>query len=164
MDFSYLREVAFLLSLGYVTLFSSLITLVVVGIIKLFLKQIKVIKKGMNPTKKDILLSRIGRIVALITYASIYIIDVIYIRHSELVFDASLVTSLLSGSALTLCISKGIYTGIRQMQKKKDLIEKVEVAEETIKKLETEINNINLINTENNELSNLKQTYVVGRK
>jgi DMSO reductase anchor subunit len=144
MDFSYLREVAFLLSLGYVTLFSSLITLVVVGIIKLFLKQIKVIKKDMNPTKKDILLSRIGRIIALITYASIYIIDVIYIRHTELVFDASLVTSLLSGSALTLCISKGIYTGIRQMQKKKDLIEKVEVAEETIYKLQQEIKELNI--------------------
>ena len=73
----------------------------------------------------------------------------------ELIFNAELISSLLSGSALTLCISKGIYTGIRQMEKKNTVYEKLEVAEETINKLQEEIKELN-VETNNDELKETK--------
>ena len=139
MDISSLKTFDFLFSLGYVTLGSSVITMIIVEIIKIILKGTKVINKDTNAIKKDILLSRIGRVVALISYASLYVVDVLVIKRSEILLDISLLTSLISGSALTLCISKGIYTGLRQMSKKKTVYEKLEVAEQTIKDLENEI-------------------------
>ena len=144
MDLTTIQTFEFLYSLGTVTIISSVVTMIIVEIIKLILKQAKVIKPGMNPTKKDIILSRVGRMVALITYATLYVVDILYIRHVDLVIDIALFTSLLSGSTLTLCISKGIYTGIRQMEKKNTVYEKLEVAEETINKLQGEIKELNV--------------------
>lgn len=170
MDISSLKTFDFLFSLGYVTLGSSVITMILVEIIKIILKGTKVINKDTNAIKKDILLSRIGRVVALISYASLYVVDVLVIKRSEILLDISLLTSLISGSALTLCISKGIYTGLRQMSKKKTVYEKLEVAEQTIKDLENEIKELGIDvedtkdtsnNIEKNENDNKKKKWVI---
>lgn len=129
----------FLFSLGYVTLGSSVMTMILTALTKSILKKAHVITTNMNASKKDIILSRTGRIIALIVYASFYVIDVLVIKKNTLVIDITLFASLISGSALTLCISKGFYTGLRQMSKKNSVFEKLEVAEETITKLEKEI-------------------------
>lgn len=161
MNLEFLKTVEFFYSLGYVTLCSCLITMFLLDIIKLILKQAKVLNKETNPIRKDSLLSLIGRIVALVVYASIYIVDIYFIKHSALVVDTSLFASLLSGSALTLCISKGIYTGLRQMAKKKSVFEKLEVAEVTINKLQEEIKELNL-GTNNEEVK--EKHFVLGKK
>ena len=139
MDYSKLATFDFLFSLGYVTLGSSIATLIVVAIIKFILKGSGVLTNSMNATKKDVLLSRIGRIVALVVYAGFYIIDVLVIKESSLEVDVGLFASLLSGSTLTLCISKGFYTGLRQMSKKNNVFDKLEVAQKTIFKLQKEL-------------------------
>lgn len=161
MNFNYLKTIEFFYSLGYVTFTSIIITLILTGVVKFILMKTKVITLNTNSIKKDILLSRVGRYIALITYTSIYIIDILFIKKIELVFNMELISSLLSGSTLTLCISKGIYTGIRQMEKKNTIYEKLEVAEVTINKLQGEIKELN-IETNNNEEKN--NVLILGNK
>ncbi len=139
MDYSKLATFDFLFSLGYVTLGASLITMIFTEIIKLILKKTKVLTPNIDTTKKDIVLSRVGRIVALVVYACFYIVDVLFIKKTTLEVDITLFTSLISGSTLTLIISKGIYTGIRQISKKKNVFDKLEVAQKTIFKLQKEL-------------------------
>lgn len=139
MDYSKLATFDFLFSLGYVTLAASVVTLIVTEVVKAILKGAKVLNGGTNAVRKDIVLSRAGRAVALIAYASLYVADVLLIKKGELVFDEALLASLLSGGALTLCVSKGVYTGLRQMAKRRGVFEKLEAAEEAVAGLEREI-------------------------
>lgn len=138
--FESIKTYEFLESIGIITLCASILTLIITGIIKVILKKVKVIKEDTEEVKKDIILSRVGRIVGLISYIGVYLIDVIIIKKVSIVIDVKLITSLLSGGTLTLIVSKGIYTMIRQMEKKSSIYEKLEVAEETISKLQEEIN------------------------
>lgn len=139
MDYSKLATFDFLFSLGYVTLAASVVTLIVTEVVKAILRGAKVLNGGTNAVRKDIVLSRAGRAVALIAYASLYVADVLLIKKGELVFDEALLASLLSGGALTLCVSKGVYTGLRQMAKRRGVFEKLEAAEEAVAGLEREI-------------------------
>lgn len=135
MNFEGLKNYEFFISLGYVTIIASILTMIVTQIIKVILKKRKKIYVGMDPTEKDVILSRVGRIVALVIYASLYIGNEFYLKHT-ITFDGALLTGLLSGSTFTLTIAKGLYTMIRQYQKKQTVFEKLKYAEETIKKLE----------------------------
>ena len=139
MDYSKLATFDFLFSLGYVTLGASLITMIFTEIIKIILKKAKVLTPNIDTTKKDIVLSRVGRIVALVVYACFYVVDILFIKKTRLEIDITLFTSLISGSTFTLIISKGIYTGIRQISKKKNVFDKLEVAQKTIFKLQKEL-------------------------
>ena len=139
MDYSKLATFDFLFSLGYVTLGASAVTLIATEVVKAILRGAKVLNGGTNAVRKDIVLSRVGRAVALIAYASLYVADVLLIKKRELVFDKALLASLLSGGALTLCVSKGVYTGLRQMAKRRGVFEKLEAAEEAVAGLEREI-------------------------
>lgn len=148
MNFDFISSLEFFYSLGYITLGSSVMTLFFTFIFKRILKGMKVIKDDMNSIRKDIILSRVGRIIALISYASLYVIDAMFIKKINIVFDMELITSLVSGGSLTLIISKGIYTAIRQMEKKKSILEKFEAAELTIKELENDIKESGLVDSE----------------
>ena len=139
MDYSKLATFDFLFSLGYVTLSASIMTMIVTEVVKLILKATKVLTPNINQTKKDIILSRTGRIAALVIYALFYVIDIVFIKKTTLVIDIAFFASLLSGSTLTLFISKGIYTALRQMSKKSNVFEKLEVAQKTIFKLNQEL-------------------------
>ncbi|GEM_PF-4992909 len=147
MDYSRLATFDFLFSLGYVTLGASFATMVLTEIVKLIMKGTKAITPETNATKKDIVLSRVGRVIALIAYASFYVVDILLIKKGELVLDVAFFASILSGGALTLCISKGVYTGLRQMSKKRTVFDKLDVAEETIARLEAEIKGSGLVST-----------------
>lgn len=136
MDYSKLATFDFLFSLGYVTLGASVVTLIVTEVAKAILKGAKVLNGGTSAVRKDIVLSRVGRAVALIAYASLYVADVLLVKKGELALDEALLASLLSGGALTLCVSKGVYTGLRQMAKRRGVFEKLEAAEEAVAGLE----------------------------
>lgn len=135
MDFSGLTNYEFFIQLGYVTIISSFLTMVITSIVKQILKKRKVIKEGMDPNEKDYILSRVGRIIALIIYAALYIGNEFYLKHA-IVFDGTLLAGLLSGATLTLTLAKGFYTMIRQYQKKKSVFEKLRFCEDTIQKLQ----------------------------
>ena len=125
MDFQGIKNYEFFISLGYVTIISSILTLIITQIIKIILKKKNVINEEMFASKKDIILSRIGRIVSLIIYSSIYLFNEFYLKHN-IVFDETLCIGLISGSALTLTLSKGIYTMLHQYSEKKTIFEKIE--------------------------------------
>ena len=125
MDFQGIKNYEFFISLGYVTIISSVLTLIITQIIKMILKKKNVINEEMFASQKDIILSRIGRIISLIIYSSLYILNEYFLKHN-IVFDGALITGLLSGSALTLTLSKGIYTMLHQYSEKKTIFEKIE--------------------------------------
>ncbi len=139
MDFSGLTNYEFFIQLGYVTLISSFLTLVLTELVKRILKKKNVIKDDMDPNEKDYILSKVGRIIALIIYAALYIGNEFYLKHT-IVFDGTLLTGLFSGATLTLTLAKGIYTMIRQYQKKKTVFEKLKFCETTIQKLQEPCN------------------------
>lgn len=130
-----MKNYEFFLSLGYVTLLASVVTLVITQIIKTVLKKQKVIFPEIEASHRDTILSTVGRIVALIAYAGLYIGNELYLKHA-ITFDEELITGLLSGGALTLTISKGFYTMLHQYRNKKTVYEKLRYAEKTLKKLQ----------------------------
>ena len=125
MDFQGIKNYEFFISLGYVTIISSILTLIITQITKMILKKKNVINEEMFASKKDIILSRVGRIVSLIIYSSLYLFNEFYLKHN-IVFDETLCIGLISGSALTLTLSKGIYTMLHQYSEKKTIFEKIE--------------------------------------
>lgn len=134
MDFQGIKNYEFFISLGYVTIISSILTLIITQIIKIILKKKNVINEEMFASQKDIILSRIGRIISLIIYSSLYILNEYFLKHN-IVFDGALITGLLSGSALTLTLSKGIYTMLHQYCEKKTLFERLEYVSTIIDKM-----------------------------
>lgn len=153
MDFQGIKNYEFFISLGYVTIISSVLTLIITQIVKMILKKKNVINEEMFASKKDIILSRIGRIVSLIIYSSLYLFNEFYLKHN-IVFDETLCIGLISGSALTLTLSKGIYTMLHQYSEKKTIFEKIEylnnienvLKKETNEKLTKEEQVNNMIN------------------
>ena len=134
MDFQGIKNYEFFISLGYVTIISSILILIITQIIKVILKKKNVINEEMFASQKDIILSRIGRIISLIIYSSLYILNEYFLKHN-IVFDGALITGLLSGSALTLTLSKGIYTMLHQYCEKKTLFERLEYVSTIIDKM-----------------------------
>ena len=134
MDFQGIKNYEFFISLGYVTIISSILTLIITQIIKVILKKKNVINEEMFASQKDIILSRIGRIISLIIYSSLYILNEYFLKHN-IVFDGALIIGLLSGSALTLTLSKGIYTMLHQYCEKKTLFERLEYVSTIIDKM-----------------------------
>lgn len=135
MNFDFMKNYEFFLSLGYVTILASVVTLVITQIIKAILKKRNVIFPEMEASHRDSILSAVGRIVALIAYTGFYIGNELYLKHA-ITFDEELITGLLSGGALTLTISKGFYTMLHQYRNKKTVYEKLRYAEKTLKKLQ----------------------------
>lgn len=134
MDFQGIKNYEFFISLGYVTIISSILTLIITQIIKIILKKKNVINEEMFASKKDIILSRVGRIISLIIYSSLYLFNEFYLKHN-IVFDETLCIGLISGSALTLTLSKGIYTMLHQYCEKKTLFERLEYVSTIIDKM-----------------------------
>ena len=128
----------FILSLGIVTLLTSVLTLIITQIIKIILTKTKVITDNTNESKKDVLLSRIGRIVGILTYISLYVVNEI-MNNQVIVFNEALVINLVSGISLSLTISKGLYTSLHQFFKKENIFEQLEYVEQVVNKLNEEV-------------------------
>jgi len=132
------KDYKFYVSVGYVVLIASILTIILMGIYKLILKKKKIIFEGMDADKKDSLLSKSGRIIALIIYSIVYIINEL-VLHNEIILNETLIVGLISGGAITLTVAKGLYTSLHQNQKKKKVFDKLFQAETELNKLQKEI-------------------------
>ena len=121
----YLSKYEYFVSLGYVVIIASILTMIITQIIKKILQKKKVITKDTNATKVDMILTKIGRIVALLTYTLLYLGNELILKNT-IVIDKGLIAGLLSGSALTLTIAKGIYTSLHQYFKKQEVFKLLE--------------------------------------
>lgn len=139
MNFDEMKNIDFYLSIGFITVISSFLTLVLTQIIKAIMKKSKAITKDMASSLVDAKLSMVGRIIASLSYVALYFINEIFILKHHIQLSGSLLTSLLTGITFTLTNTKGIYTALHQMSKKKDVYEKLEYAETIIKKLDEPI-------------------------
>lgn len=137
MSFTEMKDYKFYLTLGLLTLISSILTMIITQIIKMILKKKKIIYEEMEESKKDLILSRLGRVVALIVYSSLYIIKEMYLKNT-IIINGSLLAGLLTGATGTLIIAKGIYTILHQWSKKNTVFERLEYAEKIKDLLEKE--------------------------
>lgn len=127
-----LSDFKFYVSLGYVVMISSIITILAMQIYKAILKKRKLLTDDMNPDKKDNMLSKAGRISALLVYSAVYLVNEMLIKN-EIMIDEALIIGLISGGTTTLVVAKGLYTSLRQKQKKKSIYEKLDDAEKQLK-------------------------------
>lgn len=137
MNLEALKDFKFYLSLGYVVIISSILTIILMQFYKFILTKKKIITEKINPDKKDLILSKSGRFISLIVYSLVYIINEIILKN-EIVLNESLIIGLLSGGAATLIVAKGLYTSLHQQQKRKNIFEKLSKAEEQLKRLQDE--------------------------
>ena len=133
----YYSHYQFFISLSYVTIISIILTLIITQIIKTILKKNKTINDRTNEIRKDLLLSQIGRIVSILTFTFIYLINEIIINQS-LIFDKSLIIGLLSGWSLTLSITKGVYSFLHQYSQKRNIFEKIEYIDNLLESLSSQ--------------------------
>ena len=134
MELNYLKDYRFYVKISYLTVLAGLTTLMITQIIKWILKKKKIIDEETEASKKDEMLSRIGRIVGLIAYTGFYIWNEMILKHN-IVFDEALITGILTGGALTLTVAKGIYTTLHQWSQKKNVYERLEYAEKVNREL-----------------------------
>ena len=121
--------------------------MIITQIIKMIFIKKKIICEEMEESKKDIFLSRIGRVTALIIYSGLYVIKELYLKNT-IVFDVSFVTSLLTGATGTLVLAKGIYTMFHQWSKKNNVFERLEYIEKLNMALEKEIDELEELQSE----------------
>lgn len=141
MDITFLKDYKLYIKVSYVTIIASIITIIITQIIKTILKKKKIITEETEASKKDEILSRTGRIVALIVYTIMYIVNEIII-NKEIEINKGLITGIISGSALTITIAKGIYTMLHQWSEKKSIYERLEYAEKVKETLQKELEQI----------------------
>ena len=141
MDITFLKDYKLYIKVSYVTIIASIITIIITQIIKTILKKKKIITEETEASKKDEILSRTGRIVALIVYTIMYIVNEIII-NKEIEINKGLITGIISGSALTITIAKGIYTMLHQWSEKKSIYERLEYAEKVKETLQKELEEI----------------------
>lgn len=137
MKFEGMKEYQFYVEVGYVTLIAAFLTLIFTQIIKVILKKKNILYEGMEASRKDMILVRIGRIVAFVLYTGLYLGNAWYF-HQTIVFDETLITGLFVGAALTLTTAKGIYTTLHQWSKKKDVYDRLAFAEQIIEEQKKE--------------------------
>ncbi len=160
MDFSEMKDFKFYLGLGLVTILASVFTMLITQIIKVILKKKKVIYEGMEQSKKDIILSRIGRVVALLVYAGLYLGKEIYLKHT-VVINESLVAGLLTGATGTLLLAKGIYTFLHQWSEKKNVFERLEYAEKIVSQVSEKQE---VLSTDKVEVKEEKNKWILSKK
>lgn len=139
MKFEGMKEYQFYVEVGYVTLIAAFLTLVFTQIMKVILKKKNILYEGMEASKKDMILARIGRVLAFVFYTGLYFGNAWYF-HRTIVFDETLITGLFAGAAFTLTITKGMYTTLHQWSKKKDIYDRLAFAEQIIEEQKQEQN------------------------
>lgn len=138
MELTKIKDYRFFVNVGFVVVLSALLTMIITQIVKIILVKRGVIKTGMNASKKDMVLSWVGRTTALVVYSTLYICSEFYLHHN-VELDVALIAGLFSGATLTLIVAKAFYTMLHQYFQKKIDFDKLEDAEKTILALKTEI-------------------------
>ncbi|HIU71039.1 MAG TPA: hypothetical protein IAC60_05650 [Candidatus Enterosoma merdigallinarum] len=99
-------------NVGLATTLASFFTLIAIQITKRFL-----VKKNANTdTGSDLLLSSVGRWVALGSYAVSYIV-ITYFDTGGFHFTNDFWAGIVSGAIMTLSLTKSIYTSLHQVSK-----------------------------------------------
>lgn len=124
----YFKEYEYFISLGYVVIISSILTLICSQLVKQIIIKKGIITDKTNESRKDILLSNTSRLIALITYTITYLTNEL-ILNNKVIIDKKLLIGLITGSALTLTVSKGIYTYLHQYVKKQKTFKFLEETE-----------------------------------
>ncbi len=141
MSFKGMKDYKFYIVLGMITIIASILTMIITQIIKKILEKKRIIYEGMEKSKKDIILSRIGRIVALTIYTILYIAKEMYLKK-EVELDGALITGLLVGATSTLLLAKSLYTILHQWVEKDNVFERLEYIEQVKTSLEEELNKL----------------------
>ena len=141
MDLRYIKDYRIYVKVSYITILASIMTIIITQIIKTILKKKKIITEETEASKKDEILSRTGRIIALVVYTIMYLINE-RIINKTIKIDESLITGLITGATLTITIAKGIYTMLHQWSEKKSIYERLEYAEKVKETLQKELEQI----------------------
>lgn len=99
-----------------VTLLASLLSLILTFIFKRVTKKVW---QDKSETQKDTYLRALGRFIAFVTYTLLYLGSDLLTYH-QIIFDGTFLVSLLSGSSLTISLSKAIYTWMHQKGKEQE--------------------------------------------
>ena len=134
-DFTQIGDLIFFIRMCYVTLAASAATIFILQGYKKRLQKSGKLTEEMSAEQKDAMLSKRGRIVAILVYGALYIANELVLKHT-VAFDGMLWAGILTGGALTLGLSKGMYTAFRQWQKKKTVYEKLKFAQEKLNDLQ----------------------------
>ena len=116
MDWSRLSNTDTFYQISGVTLLASLLSLILTFIFKSVTKKVW---QGKSETQKDTYLRALGRFIAFVTYTLLYLGSDLLTYH-QIIFDGTFLVSLLSGSSLTISLSKAIYTWMHQKGKEKE--------------------------------------------
>ena len=116
MDWSRLSNTDTFYQISGVTLLASLLSLILTFIFKRVTKKVW---QGKSETQKDTYLRALGRFIAFVTYTLLYLGSDLLVYH-QILFDGTFLVSLLSGSSLTISLSKAIYTWMHQKGKEKE--------------------------------------------
>ena len=116
MDWSRLSNTDTFYQISGVTLLASLLSLILTFIFKRVTKKVW---QGKSETQKDTYLRALGRFIAFVTYTLLYLGSDLLTYH-QIIFDGTFLVSLLSGSSLTISLSKAIYTWMHQKGKEKE--------------------------------------------
>ena len=116
MDWSRLSNTDTFYQISGVTLLASLLSLILTFIFKRVTKKVW---QDKSETQKDTYLRALGRFIAFVTYTLLYLGSDLLTYH-QIIFDGTFLVSLLSGSSLTISLSKAIYTWMHQKGKEKE--------------------------------------------
>ena len=114
MDWSRLSNTDTFYQISGLTLLASLLSLILT-----FKRVTKKVWQGKSETQKDTYLRALGRFIAFVTYTLLYLGSDLLTYH-QILFDGTFLVSLLSGSSLTISLSKAIYTWMHQKGKEKE--------------------------------------------
>ena len=116
MDWSRLSNTDTFYQISGLTLLASLLSLILTFIFKSVTKKVW---QDKSETQKDTYLRALGRFIAFVTYTLLYLGSDLLTYH-QIIFDGTFLVSLLSGSSLTISLSKAIYTWMHQKGKEKE--------------------------------------------
>ena len=116
MDWSRLSNTDTFYQISGLTLLASLLSLILTFIFKSVTKKVW---QDKSETQKDTYLRALGRFIAFVTYTLLYLGSDLLTYH-QILFDGTFLVSLLSGSSLTISLSKAIYTWMHQKGKEKE--------------------------------------------
>ena len=116
MDWSRLSNTDTFYQISGLTLLASLLSLILTFIFKRVTKKVW---QDKSETQKDTYLRALGRFIAFVTYTLLYLGSDLLVYH-QILFDGTFLVSLLSGSSLTISLSKAIYTWMHQKGKEKE--------------------------------------------
>jgi len=106
-------------SIFYVPFIAAILTLIIVQIIKLFLRRNGILTEEISAVSKDSKLGLISDIVSFIMFTLIFLLDLFFIRKVTIIINEEFWIRISSGATLTWSLAKAIYTQLHQRWSKR---------------------------------------------